>query len=503
MSGVPRTAEPNGPARRRTVAKGGAPWVGSWRGSSPPTTAGRSRSASSTIAGCRPCSGPSARSATSSTARGSATRSTRRSPTSPSGRFLVAVVLDLIGAAGSAFWPVVVGQVVPCSRRRSPGWRTTPTRTGTARTRATIHGTIMVVGARLTVVSLVAPRRPRRARRQAPSPSALLLVGFLLLSAGAFVGGDVVFVLGNMVSRHAFRGAGTKWIRLDTGDVDGPRDAARGDPAQDEGRHQRPRRRPHRRSPSTPCTRVCAHAGGPMAEGTVTPDGCLECPWHGSRFRLSDGRLRRGPAVYDQPAYEVRAAEAVATRSGARTLRDHRRDAASSCRVEPDPPRSRAWSCSSARPDRASRRSQRRTSRRTRSCPPTRFRERDRRRRRGPAGDRHRLPGAGPGAGAPGWPPAGSSSSTRPTSAGRPPPVARGRPSARHPGRRHRARPAGGTSRPGTRAGARRGPGRRRPPPDVPCGGRRRGSADGRVRVGDRPGQPAEADALEIQRRPA
>jgi nitrite reductase/ring-hydroxylating ferredoxin subunit len=49
----------------------------------------------------------------------------------------------------------------------------------------------------------------------------------------------------------------------------------------------------------------CAHAGGPLAEGTVVGD-TIECPWHGSRFRLSDGHLRRGPAVYDQPAYEVR-----------------------------------------------------------------------------------------------------------------------------------------------------------------------------------------------------
>ena len=31
--------------------------------------------------------------------------------------------------------------------------------------------------------------------------------------------GDVVYLLGNMVDRHAFRGAGTKWVRLDVGDV--------------------------------------------------------------------------------------------------------------------------------------------------------------------------------------------------------------------------------------------------------------------------------------------
>jgi len=31
--------------------------------------------------------------------------------------------------------------------------------------------------------------------------------------------------------------------------------------------------------------------------------------WHASRFRLTDGRVVRGPAVYDQPAYELRAAD--------------------------------------------------------------------------------------------------------------------------------------------------------------------------------------------------
>ena len=53
---------------------------------------------------------------------------------------------------------------------------------------------------------------------------------------------------------------------------------------------------------------VCAHAGGPLAQGTVV-DGCIQCPWHGSRFRMSDGHVRRGPAVYDQPSYEIRGAE--------------------------------------------------------------------------------------------------------------------------------------------------------------------------------------------------
>jgi nitrite reductase/ring-hydroxylating ferredoxin subunit len=35
----------------------------------------------------------------------------------------------------------------------------------------------------------------------------------------------------------------------------------------------------------------------------------IECPWHGSRFQLANGHVARGPAMYDQPAYEVRRAE--------------------------------------------------------------------------------------------------------------------------------------------------------------------------------------------------
>jgi nitrite reductase/ring-hydroxylating ferredoxin subunit len=38
-------------------------------------------------------------------------------------------------------------------------------------------------------------------------------------------------------------------------------------------------------------------------------DGCIECPWHGSRFDLATGHARRGPTVYDQPRYEVRRTE--------------------------------------------------------------------------------------------------------------------------------------------------------------------------------------------------
>lgn len=49
----------------------------------------------------------------------------------------------------------------------------------------------------------------------------------------------------------------------------------------------------------------CSHLAGPLSEGTVA-DGCVQCPWQGSVFRLSDGWNVRGPATAPQPAFDTR-----------------------------------------------------------------------------------------------------------------------------------------------------------------------------------------------------
>ena len=170
---------------------------------------------------------------------------------------------------------------------------------GKARVRATVHSTLMVVALVVYVVSLAAAGRDPRPTGRVPI--GLSIVAFLVLSAGAFVGGDVVFALGNMVDRHAWRPAGAKWTPLEVGDIpEGPRSrrssglqnlvlVRQGDTIH--ALHDQ-----------------CAHAGGPLSGGRIV-DGCIECPWHQSRFELATGRRRRGPTVYDQPAYEVRPAE--------------------------------------------------------------------------------------------------------------------------------------------------------------------------------------------------
>lgn len=49
----------------------------------------------------------------------------------------------------------------------------------------------------------------------------------------------------------------------------------------------------------------CTHRGAPLHEGVLV-DGCIECPWHDSRFAVEDGAVAQGPATRPQPAYEVR-----------------------------------------------------------------------------------------------------------------------------------------------------------------------------------------------------
>jgi len=50
---------------------------------------------------------------------------------------------------------------------------------------------------------------------------------------------------------------------------------------------------------------TCSHYGGPLDQGQLV-DGCVECPWHGSQFRLSDGSVARGPATAPQTSYDAR-----------------------------------------------------------------------------------------------------------------------------------------------------------------------------------------------------
>jgi 3-phenylpropionate/trans-cinnamate dioxygenase ferredoxin subunit len=50
---------------------------------------------------------------------------------------------------------------------------------------------------------------------------------------------------------------------------------------------------------------VCSHDDGPVAEGELRGYE-VECPRHGARFDVRDGRVLSLPAAVDIPAYPVR-----------------------------------------------------------------------------------------------------------------------------------------------------------------------------------------------------
>jgi len=221
----------------------------------------------------------------------------------PIGTLLLTVVLDLLGqsaAADIALAATILFMLAAAATGASDYADTD----GAARVRATTHATLMVVALLVLLVS-VALRAGNPSDRTIPI--ALSLVGFLIVTAGAYVGGDVVYLFGNMVSRHAFRGIGTKWIKLDTGDVTDLSTLPEATPTKAKaGINDLVVVRLGETVYALHA--ICAHAGGPLPQGTVV-DGCIVCPFHGARYRLSDGRVRRGPALYDQPTYEIRSIE--------------------------------------------------------------------------------------------------------------------------------------------------------------------------------------------------
>jgi nitrite reductase/ring-hydroxylating ferredoxin subunit/uncharacterized membrane protein len=219
----------------------------------------------------------------------------------PIGAMTVSIIADVIGQPVVADVSMVLG-VLAMVASAVTGLADYTEVDGNARTRATVHGSIMVVALVVYLVSL-GIRSGSPADRLVPI--LISVIGYGLLSVGAEIGGDLVYLIGTHVNRHAWRGAGVKWIKLDLGELS---DIPEGGPTKlKAGINELAVIREGDRILAVHAQ--CAHAGGPLAQGSLVGD-TIECPWHGSRYRLTNGHVVRGPAVYDQPAYDVRRAEA-------------------------------------------------------------------------------------------------------------------------------------------------------------------------------------------------
>ncbi len=123
--------------------------------------------------------------------------------------------------------------------------------------------------------------------------------GLGVLAASGYIGGHLVFARGLGVDHTVFDEAPTDWTRV-AREADLEPDA----PVLVRASGYGVLLYSHAGTIQAIAAR-CTHAGGPLDEGEVGDDLCVTCPWHGSRFRLADGSVVRGPATAPQPAFEV------------------------------------------------------------------------------------------------------------------------------------------------------------------------------------------------------
>ena len=215
----------------------------------------------------------------------------------PIGSWTSAVMLDWIGGSESrtaARRLVAAGilAALPTAAAGYSDWADTEMSSDTVRRTGLVHAAANIAALGMFTASYLARRRGRGGRL-------LALTGAGAMAAGGHLGGHLSFVEGVGVNQTVFEKHPEDWTPTVSED-----DLSEGRPAcaragdvdvlivrDGEGIHALDNR--------------CTHRGGPLHEGEVA-DGCVSCPWHGSRFRLADGSIVQGPATSPQPLYETR-----------------------------------------------------------------------------------------------------------------------------------------------------------------------------------------------------
>ena len=213
----------------------------------------------------------------------------------PVGAWTTALVLDLAGQEDAADLAVGLGLAGALASAVTgiTDWSETD---GPGKSIGLLHGLLNVAATGFYTASLIARRG--NSRKQG---IALSLAGYAIASASAYLGGHLVFgeQIGVDHTATPDRGQPEKFtpvirddelkerkpVRVDVGDtavllvrIDGEVYAL---------------------------ANTCTHLGGPLNEGPLEGDS-IRCPWHGSRFCLTDGAVLDGPAVYDERVFDVR-----------------------------------------------------------------------------------------------------------------------------------------------------------------------------------------------------
>lgn len=224
----------------------------------------------------------------------------------PIGAWLLTVILDIIWlsdkaandwAARAAIVTVIAGFIASLGAFLT-GIADWSDSYGAERRVGLLHGTLNSLAILVFLVSTILRLTNGRAH-DTTLAVILSFVGMALVFTAAYLGGDMVFAKGTNVNHTAWEAAGEDYEPV-MAEADATanklyRVTAAGVPVlllKLDGKFYA-------------LSATCSHAGGPLDEGELQGD-VVQCPWHGSRFRVRDGRPVTGPATVAQPRYDVR-----------------------------------------------------------------------------------------------------------------------------------------------------------------------------------------------------
>lgn len=219
----------------------------------------------------------------------------------PIGSFTSASLLDLIGGrrgeqAADALVAVGLVSALPTAAAGASDWSDTY---GPDQRTGLVHAAANVAGLALYGLSLLARRRGDRG-----TGKVLGLAGMTTMTAGGYLGGYLSFSRGVGVNHAFLEHPPEEWTAVaDEGEV------LEGKPVRVEAGEAGGAGVLLYRTAGAILAigSRCSHAGGPLEDGDVdTRDCTVQCPWHQSVFRLSDGAVVHGPASVPQVAYDVR-----------------------------------------------------------------------------------------------------------------------------------------------------------------------------------------------------
>ncbi len=215
------------------------------------------------------------------------------------GSFVSATVLDVLGGdpdgrAAERLIAVGIASYPPTALTGASDWADTELADPRTRRVGLAHAAVNAAALGLYAASLKSRRSGRSARGKA-----LGLVGSAALAAGGYLGAHLSYAQGVGPNQTAYDPGPTDWT-----DAAQSADLTDGDPKAvvvDDTpvmllRHRDGLHAIHDR---------CSHRGCSLSEGKIEGE-LVECGCHGSRFRLTDGSIERGPATLPQPSFEVR-----------------------------------------------------------------------------------------------------------------------------------------------------------------------------------------------------